>query len=342
MTSSAAVSLGTEALSRGTHASAGAPTRRGRLVVALAIGVAVAAYICFQEQLLSRWVGDIVQSWAGARALGRGENPYAAVGPTGTLFRWPWPLFYPVPALLLVAPLAPLPLSVFRPLFLGASSAWLAYVATRHTYWRIALFASAAFLGSLTAGAWEPLLLAAALTPGAAALYLAKPNIGLALALALPRNRATRIGLGLALALFIASLVIQPRWIGEWHHALSVGGTHLAGPITRPGGIIALVALARWRRAEARLLLMLATVPQTMIVQAALPLFVVARTRMEIMVLAMLSYIPFAIQLHNAWLTMPFKQFTDRTGTALVVCLYLPCVVMLLRRPNTWTPLDHA
>jgi hypothetical protein len=253
----------------------------------------------------------------------------------------PWPLFYPVPALLFTAPFTALPIDVFRPVFLGGSSAWLAYAITRHDYWRLAVFGSAAFLGAIASGAWEPLLVAAALTPGAAALYLAKPNIGLALATALPWRRATAIGIGVAVGVGLTSLIVRPGWIGDWRHALTAG-THLAGPITRSGGIVALAALAKWRRAEARLLLTLALVPQTMMLQAALPLFLVARGRAEMALLAMLSYVPYLVQLHAATQAIPFQVLTERTGTLIVVCLYLPCVVMLLRRPNVWSTLDDA
>jgi hypothetical protein len=247
-----------------------------------------------------------------------------------------------VPALLLTFPFTPLPLDVFRPVFLGGSSAWLAYVVTRRNYWRLLLFTSAAFLGSIAVGAWEPLLVAAALTPGAAALYLAKPNIGVALASALPFRRATIIGIAIAAALLVVSLAVEPGWVGQWHHALSSGDNHLSDPLTRPGGVLALAALVKWRRAEARFLVMLAAVPQTMIIQATLPLFLVARSRAEMILLALLSYIPFAVQLSTAAQPIPFRVLTERTGTAIALCLYVPCVAMLWRRPNVWSSLDDS
>jgi hypothetical protein len=318
-----------------------APSRGGRLIAAIIVGLAVAAYVTARGRVYPQWVADIVQSWVGARALLRGQNPYLAVGPAGTAMYLPWPLFYPLPALLVTIPFTPLSLDLFRPIFLGGSSAWLAYVVTRRDYWRLALFGSAAFLGAVASGAWEPLLLAAALTPGAAALYLAKPNIGLALASALPFRRATIIGMGIAGAVLVASVLIRPEWVADWRHALA-SGTHLAGPITRPGGFIALLALAKWRRAEARLLLVLAAVPQTMMLQAALPLFLIARNRTEIVALAMLSYIPYLVQLHAATQAIPFQVLTERTGTLIVICLYIPCIVMLLLRPNVWSGLDDA
>jgi hypothetical protein len=315
------------------------PSRRTRILAAVGMGLVVAGYVFAREHQYPQWGADIVQSWAGAWTLLRGENPYTAIGPNGTFMHWPWPLFYPLPALILTLPFTILPLAVFRPVFLGLSSGWLAYVVTRRDMWRLAVLASAAFLGSIAAGAWEPMLVAAALTPGACALYMAKPNVGLALASGLPRRRATYVGIGIALLLCAASLVVRPGWIPEWREALR-GGVHLAGPISRPGGFLVLAALAKWRRADARLLVLMASVPQSMILQAALPLFLVARSRTETILLAMLSFIPYAVQLHYAALNTLFPELTQHTGTAMVPCLYLPCLIMVLRRPNEWTTID--
>jgi len=316
------------------------PDRRTRLAIAAAFGLVAAGYVLARAHAYVAWGADIDQSWAGALALRAGADPYVAVGPTGTFLRWPWPLFYPLPALLLALPLTAFPMVAARAVFLGMSSAWLAYGLTRQGYWSLALFGSAAYLGALAIGAWEPLLVAAALTPGGVPVYLAKPNVGLALASALPFRRATLVGLAVACALVAISVAVRPTWIGEWLNALR-GGTHLAGPITRVGGILVLAALTKWRRAEARLLVAMASVPQTMFLQAALPLFLVARSRAEILLLALLSYVPYAIQLHAAAQNIAFQESTRRTGDAIALCLYLPCVVLVLRRPNVWTTLGE-
>ncbi len=317
------------------------PSRGVRLAAAVILGLIVAGYVFAREHAYPQWGADAVQSWAGSWVLRRGENPYTAIGPNGTFMHWPWPLFYPLPALILTLPFTLVSLAVFRPLFLGLSSAWLAYVVSRRDLWRLAVLASAAFLGAIAAGAWEPLLVAAALTPGACFTYLAKPNVGLVLASGLPRRRATYVGIALTLLLFAASLVVRPDWIPQWREALRAG-THLAGPITRPGGFIVLAALAKWRRADARLLVLMASVPQSMILQAALPLFLITRSRTETILLAMLSFIPYAVQLHYAALNTLFPELTAHTGTMMVPCLYLPCLIMVMRRPNCWTSFDNV
>ncbi len=325
----------------GSRQNVAIPTLHWRWALAVAMGLGVALYVVARAHAFPRWVADIDQSWVGARALLHGQNPYVAVGPSGTAMYLPWPLFYPLPALLFIVPFTALPLDLFRPVFFGVSSAWLAFAVTRRGYWGLAIFASATFLGAVASGAWEPLLVAAALTPGAAALYVAKPNVGLALASALPARRATLIGVGVAAALCVISVIVRPGWISDWRHALA-SGTHFAGPLRRPGGIIALAALAKWRRAEARLVLTLAAVPQTLMVQAALPLLLVARSRIEIVLLALLSFVPYLVQLHAARQNVPFQILTERTGTWIALCLYVPCVIMLLRRPNVATRLDEV
>jgi hypothetical protein len=339
----AAVPLDSATAPRPTQAGAdiSPPSRQARLAAALCTGLVVAGYVVARQHAYPGWGTDILQSWGGARALLRGGNPYTAVGPHGSDLYWPWPLFYPVPALVLTVPFAFLPVAIFQPVFLGGSSAWLAYVVTRRDLVRLSVLASAAFLGSIAAGAWEPLLVAAALTPGACAAYLAKPNVGLVLASGLPRRRATYVGIGAAALLFGVSLIVRPGWIPEWREALRAG-THLMGPITRPGGFLVLAALAKWRRADARILVLMASVPQSMILEAALPLFLVARSRIETMLLAILSFIPYAVQLHYAGLSTRFPELTQITGTMMVPCLYLPCLIMVLRRPNRWTAIDDV
>jgi hypothetical protein len=56
---------------------------------------------------------DVDQLWFAARALLDGRNPYDLIGP-GREFDYHWQLYYPLPAVLLLTPLAPFPLVVSR------------------------------------------------------------------------------------------------------------------------------------------------------------------------------------------------------------------------------------
>ena len=62
---------------------------------------------------------DLDQVWYAATALRHGLNPYDVIGPTATWFHWNWPLYYPMPAVLLALPLSFLPLAVARYVFVG-------------------------------------------------------------------------------------------------------------------------------------------------------------------------------------------------------------------------------
>src|SRR5215218_702199 len=85
-----------------------APSRRDRVIVACLVAAVVAALAPLTDA-----GGDFIQLWGGARALLQGADPYAAVGP-GKAVPWPWPLYYPVPALLPALPFTVLPLWLAR------------------------------------------------------------------------------------------------------------------------------------------------------------------------------------------------------------------------------------
>jgi hypothetical protein len=107
-------------------------------------------------------------------------------------------------------------------------------------------------------GQWAPVLVAAALIPWLGGLAVVKPSIGLATFAAYPSRRAVVGGA----ILVLLSLLVHPSWPAAWLHGLGTT-PHMIVPALQPGGIILLAALGRWRRADARLLAVLACVPQT-------------------------------------------------------------------------------
>jgi hypothetical protein len=310
-----------------------------RASIAVTIGLVVALHVTLHGRIVPAWGFDVDQTWHGLRALWAQENPYAVIGPHGQRFVWPWPLYYPVPALLLAAPVAWLPLPLFRPAFLGVSAAWLAWGLGREDPWRMALLSSGPMLAAVSIGTWEPALVAAGLTPGALALYLAKPNEGLALAVGSqwPPSRPMVLGGAAALALLGGTVLVWPWWPLAWWAAVHSAG-HFDAPIRHVSGVLVVAALWKWRRPEARLLVLLACVPQTLFPQAALPLALIPRTRREVLGFVVLSYLPIAVEYWGAR-TNGFVAQTQVIGTALTLALYLPCTLMVLRRPNRWTDL---
>jgi len=305
---------------------------RIRIAIAAIAGAVAVLLVLFHEHSYPL-AFDIDQSFAGMRALGAHQDPYAVIGPTGPAFLWPWKLFYPVPGLLVSAPVAWLPATLGRSIVLGGSSAWLAYRLSETDPWRLVTLMSGPFISAMLIGCWEPTMLAAAMTPGAAIFYLVKPNEGLAFAIGEShiRRPVVWVGFAAAAALLIASIIVWPEWIGHWRAALKTG-EHFTAPIFHPGGVLVLAALVKWRRPEARMLATLACVPQTMWPYASLPLFLVPRTRTEFLGLAALSYISLAV-LH-IYKQAPWADEAQHIGTAITLSLYLPCLIMVLRRPN--------
>ncbi|MFL5575706.1 MAG: hypothetical protein ACJ79S_07060 [Gemmatimonadaceae bacterium] len=301
-----------------------APGRGARVAVAAILAILAAALVSTRGP---EYVSDFDQLLAGGRALRAGGSPYAAVGP-GRAFDWPWPLYYPLPAILFALPFSYLPLVAARATFFGISSALFAFAITRESWHRLPVFASAAMMTAAGVVQWSPLVTAAALLPWLGALLAAKPNLGAALWLSAPSRRAS---LGAALFL-VVSLAVQPSWPAEWVVSLREA-PHFRPPLLSWAGPPLLLALLRWRRPEARLLVALACVPQTGALYETVPLFLVPAGWVGSGLLALLT--------HAAQLAPPrlgpfatYDQYNAVAAQVKVALVFLPCLVMVLRRPN--------
>ena len=276
-------------------------------------------------------VSDFDQLWFGARALWQGRDPYSVVGP-GRELDFPWPLYYPVPALLVVMPLIALPLFVARATFVAVSAGLLAYGITRDGWRPLLLFASAAYIVALTQVQFAPLFVAALFLPLVGVLLVAKPNLGLCIiGSSLSRSLILASILG-GVVLVAASYVVMPTWFDSWRTALAEA-PYYKPYLLRPGGILLLAAIVRWRRPEARLLVAMAIIPLNATLYDALPLFVIPATINEAALLALAS--------HGAWhLALArrgdpsFLHAANANALTNLLLLYLPALVMILRRPN--------
>lgn len=299
--------------------------RRERLLIAGTVGVCAALLALRGVGVVG--VSDFDNWWYAARAMAQGGNPYAAVGP-GRAFDWPYPMFYPLPALLVVLPLAALPATVAAVAFSGVSAFLLTYALADDAPYRLSAVASYSFFFAVAISQWSPLLIAAVLLPGLGTLLVAKPSIGLALWLYRPRWRSAAAGV----LLLLVSLGVRPSWPGEWMATLKAAD-HMSPPIGYPGGPLVLLALLRWRRPESRLLVAMACIPHTTLLYEDLPLFLIPSSWRQSILLASLTWVAQAV---NVWLG-PYPALTERTKTAATVSMalcYLPCLLMVLRRPN--------
>ncbi|HEY9505010.1 MAG TPA: hypothetical protein VIQ27_03480 [Gemmatimonadales bacterium] len=258
----------------------GALPDRRRLALALLAGV-IAGVVCWLAYLLPPpSTSDFEPVWSGARALISGRDPYAVVPTGGTRY----PLYYPLPAVILGLPFGALPFPAARVLWAGLSGAVFLLAALRYRRGMLTALLSANLLNALVQGQWSPLLTAAAVFPALSWVWAAKPSIGAALFAAYPSRRALLGGL----LMLAVSLAVFPSWPFRWIEALRE--TNHVAPVMRPGGILLLLALLRWRQAEGRLLAGLACVPQTIGLYETLPLFLIPRTRWQGYALAGLSF----------------------------------------------------
>ena len=302
-----------------------------RILFAIAIGV-LAALTCLlaTQAQPPNHPADFGQVWFGATALLHGANPYDLVGP-GLVYDWPWPTLYPATSFVAAMPLALLPQTEATLVFVFMSWALLAYSVTRDGWYRIPMFGSAACLDAAAAGQWSPLMTAAMGIPVLALFFAAKPTDGLALGISgsdSVQKYAVLGGAVLAVLSFIVFPGWVPAWLGQMKHSM-----YMAPPLLRLGGFAILLAALRWRRPEARMMLALSLVPQAGAWYTVVPLFLIPNTMKESMVLATLTSVGFLLQDHILTATNEL-EYNAQIGALLVAFAYLPCLVMVLRRPN--------
>ncbi len=302
-----------------------------RLGVACVIGILAALYVRAHAQAQPSFTSDFDQLWAAARAWLDGRNPYAEIGP-GAAFAWKWPLYYPLPALIVAAPLAPLPVVWARMLFAGLSAGIFTFAISRHGWSRWPILLSITFFVSIDLVQWSLLLTASFFLPAIGIIAACKPNFGLPVILGRSRSRdAVRVLVGIALLLGV-SILLRPSWIGEWMANVR-SAPHFQAPIMRPFGWLLLAAIAKYRRPEARWLLALALIPQAPSFYDQLLLVAVTATWLETALLAAGTWALFFF-VGAAGPQPDYAAWGTLVANATVWSCYLPCLVIVLRRPN--------
>lgn len=281
---------------------------------------------------------DLTPLYIGAQAVLHGADPYSTVA--GRLDIWLHLLFYPLPATFVVMPLLPLPMPVAAGVFLAVGAAWLAYGATRDAWWPLVMFASGGFWWSIVSVQWTPLLMAAALAGVPVGLALAtKPTMALPLFAMQTRWRTIVGGLVVGGALIAISLAVQPAWPLAWYQTVRASPIHneYFAPALTLLGCPLWLAVLRWRDWRARLLLGMAFTPLNSLTYCHMPLLLIARTRLELMLLCLCSwggyYLSWQMVGRIAHGTA-FAALTPEIGPVAVAYYYLPALLMVLRRPN--------
>ena len=290
--------------------------QRRRAAFAIFVGTAAGLYAGIGIIIHhGSFIPDFQVFWDGARILMSGGNPYigySAPGPT------PVPLYYPLPALLAALPVCWLPLALAAAFAVGLGSAALAWSVPS---WRWPMFGGAAFVLAASQGQWSPLIVVGALVPAAGFLAALKPNLGLA-AFA---YRPTMRGMVLAGMVLVLSVAVLPTWPWDWWRNLRMLEGH-PPPLFTVSGSFLWLALLRWRRPEARLLLAMAAVPQLLFFADQLPLWLIPRTRSQTTLLSGLSLIgygAFVLSLNQG------DRYVPAAAPFVLGFIYLPALALL-------------
>jgi hypothetical protein len=255
-----------------------------------------------------------------------GDNPYPIV------HEWyPFPLFYPLPAVLVAVPFTILPIQAARPVFDIVSGGLFTYALWRYRgpYAVVALLSGAYFLAAKF-GQATPLVTAGALLPALGFVLAVKPNLGLALFASRPK-KTTILGVVAILAL---SLMVLPSWPLEWWSALQRRNEHLVSPVLRPFGWLLLLAALRWKTPEGRLLIVLSLVPQNSLPYELVPLALIPRNTTQMSVLVVGSWL--AVGTLGANLDLPdLAAMTARIWPVMLVAVYLPMLYFVLSRSQS-------
>jgi hypothetical protein len=273
---------------------------------------------------LRRWgwqVTDFDQLWFAGRALLEGRDPYAEWQRVGLKY----PLYYPLHAVLLTLPLAFLPREAAWSALAGVTGFIAAYGLHRLGRWALVAVLSPAWWGAALMGQVTPALAGAAMVPALGFILAAKPTVGLALWISRP-SRAAAVG---AAILTVVCFLVRPDWAASWFATL--GDTpHIRAPIMRPGGVLLLLALLRWRTPEGRLLAAWAVIPRTELIYDVLPLILVATSAAGAALLTACSLLALV---GLALLPPPPPDLAERITTNWSVMfglVYLPALFLVL------------
>jgi hypothetical protein len=314
-----------------------------RIALSLAIGCAygVLTYWLLVLRNPATQASDFTYPWLAARAVAQGLDPYSYVRTHPTPLQNA--LFYPMPAALVALPFAWLPVQLAGAAFVGVGCALLAFAVSKRDPWRLLIFATAAAFQAAWSVQWTPLLMASALWPPALGLIVAKPNLALPLLAYQTSRRAILyaiIGGGVLLAVSVA---LQPTWPLHWYqtiHNEPVASQYRVPMLTRWGLVLAVAAL-RWRTRDGRLVLAMACMPQNFFFYDQLPLFLVARTRLQLVFMVIVSWLARMIPFFHPMRAVDNAELSVKYIPLMVLGAYLPALVCVFERPNHESADEH-
>lgn len=287
---------------------------RLRILISTAIGLASGFFCWFVLSHFRLGAGDFSWAIAAARDLLAGKNPYLNSSQ-----------LYPLTAAPFGLPFAGLRPEISGGIFYGVSSALLAFGLTRKSYGPLLVFMAYPYWAGILTAQWSPLIMAGAFLPLALPAAMAKPQIGLPVMLTFPSRR----GWLACLLILLATLIVRPRWPLLWISTFR-DYKHFIPLLVFPGMLLLLAAL-RWRDRDARLLLLMAIMPQRWFYDSFI-LWLIPKTRREIIWTAFLSWGA------GIWRWYHVPESAVQVGRWTVICIYLPMLCAVLLRFRTLAP----
>jgi hypothetical protein len=307
-----------------------------RAAVAVVVGIIACCFLLLTLRFLPDSHTDFSIAWNGAKLLLEGRNPYELIGP-GREVSYPFTLHYPASTLVAAMPLTLLSERAADLVFVFLSASVLAFVATQENFNRLWIFPSAAFIISARAGQYTPLMAAGYFAPWAAVLLPIKPSTGLAVMGSWSSKRAWVSGGVSAFILLGISFLMLPNWPREWIDATTSSGEYVS-PLRKMGGFVLLLALLKWRQREARLLLLLALIPQVSSWYEGLLPMLVGRTKRECQLLSLTSSLGYLMLIPLSFMSPTQEIAIPVVGDMMNAFCYLPALIVVLRRKDEISP----
>jgi hypothetical protein len=284
---------------------------RLRILVSTTIGLASGTFCWLLLSHFHQGAGDFRWAIQAAGDLLAHKNPYQN----------PQQL-YPLTVAIFGLPFVWMKPDLAAGIFYGISSGLLALGLTRGGYHRLLVFLAYPYWAGILTAQWPPLIMAASFFPLILPAITAKPQLGIPIGF----TNLTRRGILFCFVFLLLSFLLLPRWPIYW-----LSNTHhydrFIPLLLLPGPLLTL-ALIRHRDHDARLLLLMAIMPQRWFYDAFI-LWLIPKTRREIVWTVFLSWVPGIWR----WYHIP-HSFTE-VGRWAVVFLYLPMLGLVLWRSRT-------
>jgi len=283
---------------------------RLRIAISVVIGVSSGAFCWFLLTRVHQGAADFTWTIRAARYLLARRNPYDT------------PLEqYPLTAAFFGLPFVRMLPELAAGLFMGISSALLAFGLMRNGYHRLLVFLAYPYWAAILTAQWSPLVAASAFFPLLLVATMAKPQIGLPVFL----THMSRRGVLACMTLGVLSLVVMPKWPILWLHQFGYY-EHFIPIFVFPGPLI-LLALIRYRDRDALLLLLTALMPQRWFFDAFI-LWLIPKSRREILATVFFSWGA------GIWRWYHIPHSFTQVGRWAVLYMYLPMLVVVLSRPR--------